>query len=273
MTGPLRPVFTEGQILTAADLSTTVGYARAADTRHQRYLHDWGIADGLTLATENRTDPATNARFVEVSVQPGLAVDGTGREIVVPAPVVLSEAEFREVNGADLPTPTPYPVFLTAADRAQSATGPASCAGATGSAPTMAIFENSGRRKGLVIAGPPLREKKLPHRPCRASGMTGTGLRSRMRVTPGRKGLSSPVAVMLPSGKMPTSSPSSSARATSSKARSIIAVSSLAGAMGIARVWRKMNEMTGVLKMRWSMTKRIGRGDTAIRMTGSTKLT
>ncbi|SNY37880.1 hypothetical protein [Paractinoplanes atraurantiacus] len=117
MTGPLRPVFTEGQVLAAADLSATVGYARGAAARHERYLHEWGIADGLTLTTENRTDPASNARFVEVSVQPGLAVDGTGREIVVAAPVVLSEAEFQEVNGADQPTADPYPVFLTAADQ------------------------------------------------------------------------------------------------------------------------------------------------------------
>jgi len=133
VTAPLRPVFTEGQVLAAADLTATVAYARGAGARHERYLHDWGIADGLTLTTESRTDPTNDARFVEVSVQPGLAVDGTGRQIVVAAPVVLSETEFREINGADQPTTDPYPVFLTAADRAQSATGPASCAGAAGS--------------------------------------------------------------------------------------------------------------------------------------------
>jgi hypothetical protein len=133
VTAPQRPVFTEGQVLAAADLSATVAYARGVGARHGRYLHDWGIAEGLALTTEDRIDPASNARFVEVSVQPGLAVDGTGREIVVAEPVVLSEAEFREVNDADRPTTDPYPVFLTAADRAQPVTGPASCAGAAGS--------------------------------------------------------------------------------------------------------------------------------------------
>jgi hypothetical protein len=118
MTGPLRPVFHEGQVLAAADLSATVTYPRSVAARHARYLHDWGIADGLELVTENRTDPVTNARFVEVSVSAGLAVDGTGREIVVPEPVVLRESDFEEVNGADQPTPSPYPVFLTAVDRA-----------------------------------------------------------------------------------------------------------------------------------------------------------
>lgn len=134
MTAPLRPTFHEGQVLAAADLAATVEHARAAAARHARHLHDWGIADGLGLVTEDRTDPVTNVRFVEVSVSAGLAVDGTGREIVVPEPVVLSEADFNEVNGADQPGDEPplYPVFLSAVDRAQSATGPASCAGAGG---------------------------------------------------------------------------------------------------------------------------------------------
>jgi len=133
VTGPLRPAFHEGQVLAAADLAATVSYARGAAARHARLLHDWGVAEGLELTTEDRTDPATGARFVEVSVAAGAAVDGTGREIVVPAPVVLSEAEFAEVNGADQePTDPNYPVFLTAVDRAQPATGPTSCAGGAG---------------------------------------------------------------------------------------------------------------------------------------------
>lgn len=117
MTGPLRPAFHEGQVLAAADLSATVEYTRALAARHARHLHDWGIAEGLGLVTAPRTDPVTNARYVEVSVSPGLAVDGTGREVVVAEPVVLRESDFEEVNGADQPTDEPYPVFLTAADR------------------------------------------------------------------------------------------------------------------------------------------------------------
>jgi hypothetical protein len=117
MTGPLRPAFHEGQVLAAADLSATVTYARAAATRHSRYLHEWGIAEGLALVTENRTDPATNTRYVEVSVSPGMAIDGTGREVIVPEAVVLRESDFEEVNGADLATASFYPVFLTAMDR------------------------------------------------------------------------------------------------------------------------------------------------------------
>jgi hypothetical protein len=132
MTGPLRPAFHEGQVLAAADLSATVTHARAAAARHSRYLHEWGIAEGLALVTENRTDPATNARYVEVSVSPGMAIDGTGREVIVPEAVVLRESDFEEVNGADQATPSAYPVFLTAMDREPgSAPQSASCGGTT----------------------------------------------------------------------------------------------------------------------------------------------
>ncbi|MFE2449101.1 hypothetical protein ACFXDF_44970, partial [Streptomyces sp. NPDC059426] len=117
MTGPLRPAFHEGQVLSAADLSATVEYARAGAARHARHLHEWGIVEGLGLATEPRTDPLTGVRHVEVSVSAGIAVDGTGREVVVTEPVVLRESDFEEVNGADQSTDEPYPVFLTAADR------------------------------------------------------------------------------------------------------------------------------------------------------------
>lgn len=127
MTVPVRPAFHEGQVLAAADLAATVGHARATAARHARLLHDWGIADGLGMTEENRTDPATGARFVEVTVAPGMAVDGTGREIVVPAPVVLSEADFAAVNGADQATTEPYPVFLTAAERTPRTAGIVSC--------------------------------------------------------------------------------------------------------------------------------------------------
>ncbi|MEV6824488.1 hypothetical protein [Amycolatopsis sp. NPDC051102] len=116
MTGPLRPAFGEGQVLAAADLSATVEHARTTAARHARYLHEWGIAEGLALVTAPRTDPVSGARFIEVTVSAGLAVDGTGREVVVPQPVVLREADFEAVNGA-APTTDPYPVFLAAVDR------------------------------------------------------------------------------------------------------------------------------------------------------------
>lgn len=130
MTGPLRPAFHEGQVLAATDLSATVEYARGSAARHARHLHEWGVVEGLGLATEPRTDPLTNVRYTEVSVAVGMAVDGTGREMVVTEPVVLRESDFEEVNGADQPTDDPYPVFLTSADREPAQPpGPVSCSG------------------------------------------------------------------------------------------------------------------------------------------------
>ena len=93
-----RPAFFEGQVLAAADLTSAVEYGRAETARHDRYLHDWGIADGLELTSVAKTDTA--GKYVEVTLQPGMAIDGTGREIVVPAPVRLSETDFAQVNGA-----------------------------------------------------------------------------------------------------------------------------------------------------------------------------
>ncbi|GAA2365578.1 hypothetical protein [Streptomyces cuspidosporus] len=130
MTGPLRPAFHEGQVLAAADLTATVEYARGRAARYARHLHEWGIVEGLGLTTEPRTDPLTGVRHVEVSVAAGMAVDGTGREVVLTEPVVLRESDFEAVNGADQPTDEPYPVFLTAADREPArAPGPVSCSG------------------------------------------------------------------------------------------------------------------------------------------------
>jgi hypothetical protein len=116
MADPQRPRYFEGQVLAAADLTAAVDYARNRAARHDRYLHDWGIAEGLALTTEPMTDP-DGGSFVVVTLQPGVAVDGTGREVVVTAPVALQEALFEEVNGAEPPTGAPYPVFLAGLDR------------------------------------------------------------------------------------------------------------------------------------------------------------
>ena len=50
-----RPVFTENQILSAADVNAIVAHARGSRARHDRYLHSWGIAFGLELIGTPRT--------------------------------------------------------------------------------------------------------------------------------------------------------------------------------------------------------------------------
>uniref|UniRef100_A0AAU2AF83 Uncharacterized protein n=1 Tax=Streptomyces sp. NBC_00093 TaxID=2975649 RepID=A0AAU2AF83_9ACTN len=149
MTGPMRPAFHEGQVLAAADLSATVDYARGQTSRHARHLHEWGVAEGLALATEPRTDPVTNARYVEVRVVPGYAVDGTGREVLLTDPVVLRESDFEEVNGADPSETEPYPVFLAAADREPATSArPDSCGGTGGRTRVEDSYEISFGRLG-----------------------------------------------------------------------------------------------------------------------------
>ncbi|MET0418458.1 MAG: hypothetical protein ABW022_20795 [Actinoplanes sp.] len=128
-----RPIFAEGQILAAADLTAAVDHARGQLARHARYAHEWGIAEGLDLTTADRTDPDTGDTYVEVTLQPGVAYDGTGREVLVPAAVVLQESLFDEVNGADPATTDPYPVFLAGFDEEKSAESVADlCGSASG---------------------------------------------------------------------------------------------------------------------------------------------
>jgi len=145
-----RPVFFEGQILAAADLTATVEHERARAARHERMLHDWGIAAGLSLTKVDRRDPLTSTPYVEVTVQPGAATDGTGRDIVVPRPVTLSTTLFRQVNGASLQPGAYYPVVLHGFDdeAAQSAFPAGACGPAGGSTRVAEAFEITFRRIG-----------------------------------------------------------------------------------------------------------------------------
>lgn len=77
-----RPAFFDGQQLTAADLDAVRRYHEELLWLHQRYLHNWGIASGLTVTG------AKGATTVEVS--PGYAVDAEGRSIVLTTPEALT---------------------------------------------------------------------------------------------------------------------------------------------------------------------------------------
>jgi hypothetical protein len=100
-----RPTFYEGEILPAADLGATVDYARNQMARHSRYSHSWGIASGLQL----------NFASGVVTLSSGVAIDGTGREVVVPADVQLDSTMFNVYQQGD--PSTLYPVFLNGVDQ------------------------------------------------------------------------------------------------------------------------------------------------------------
>ena len=64
----------DGQFLTAEDFATEQAYHLAALRRHAIGHHSWGIVQGLDLhVTEGR-----------LTITPGLAIDGYGRELVLP---------------------------------------------------------------------------------------------------------------------------------------------------------------------------------------------
>jgi hypothetical protein len=71
-----RPAFFYGQRLTADDLSTTQDAHRHLRWLHNRTLHTWGIALGMSVSGER------GAR--DVRVEAGYAVDCQGRELLLP---------------------------------------------------------------------------------------------------------------------------------------------------------------------------------------------
>jgi len=115
MTDPVsRPTFYEGEILPAADLIASVDYPRNQMARHERYVHRWGIAAGLDLTGQPN---ATAGKVVTASA--GIALDGTGKEIVVPDPVTLSPTDFLGSVSPDTTHPESlYPIFLVGLDQA-----------------------------------------------------------------------------------------------------------------------------------------------------------
>lgn len=156
---PERPAFFEGQILAAADLTSAIDYGRAQAARHERYLHNWGIAEGLELTKVPKSDSAGN--YVEVTLGSGVAIDGTGREIVVPTPVLLSTADFFNANGASPQTGANYPVLLHGIDTVPPAVPLATGACGPGSQPTR-TQEGFGLTYGALGAELSLDQQQVP---------------------------------------------------------------------------------------------------------------
>lgn len=72
---PTRVSYRERQILRWGDLATDQAYHTTSRWRHNRMHHGWGIVAGLNL---DDTDQV-------LTISPGMAVDGYGRELILPA--------------------------------------------------------------------------------------------------------------------------------------------------------------------------------------------
>lgn len=148
-----RPVFLDGAILAAADLSALQSTARDRDARHARHLHTPGVCSGLELVSEPRTTTA-GKEYVDVTLTAGYAVDGTGRELVVAADQQLSPDRFL----ADNPNPPPeqgetfsvwHPVFVRGLDATVAGEAqPSTCANGSGRGGVEEIVEVEFGRPG-----------------------------------------------------------------------------------------------------------------------------
>jgi hypothetical protein len=79
-----RVRFSEQRVLRAQDLSAEQAYLIAPRRLHNLTHHGWGIASGLCVATDAPLGPR---------IEPGLAIDRFGRELIVAEPIDLSGAQ------------------------------------------------------------------------------------------------------------------------------------------------------------------------------------
>jgi hypothetical protein len=79
-----RPNYHHGQLLLEDDFLDEQRFHLEARRRHNLGLHGWGVVRGLEVAVAGRT----------VTVQPGLAIDRQGRDILLQEPVSLELSGF-----------------------------------------------------------------------------------------------------------------------------------------------------------------------------------
>jgi hypothetical protein len=134
----LRPVFSDGAILAAADLASLGDTGRDRDARHARHLHTPGICRGMQLSTQDRAT-TDGVAYQDVTLTPGYAIDGTGRELVLADPLPLSPDQFLTDNPNPVTEPGRtvtvwHPVFVHGVDDdVPSASGVTGCPAGGGS--------------------------------------------------------------------------------------------------------------------------------------------
>lgn len=87
-----RVHYFEGQFLRTQDFVDEQAYHVAMRRRHNIAHHTWGIVSGLEIVVEE----------ANLYVQPGMAVDGYGRELVLPQKTALSSSAFIDKDSNEL---------------------------------------------------------------------------------------------------------------------------------------------------------------------------
>jgi hypothetical protein len=87
---PRRVHFFEGQLLTARDFQDEQAYNLERRRLHNRLFHPSGVVSGLDVGEAGGTT---------VLVQPGVAIDGLGREIIVPEERLIDGAQPTDDHG------------------------------------------------------------------------------------------------------------------------------------------------------------------------------
>jgi len=101
---PLRVLYREGQVLTAADLRDQQAYLRDQELLHRITEHRWGIVRGLGLTSVDR------GRALEI--RRGIAVDELGRELTLRTSPVISVSELATA-GRQMGCPTgPFDLWI-----------------------------------------------------------------------------------------------------------------------------------------------------------------
>lgn len=96
-----------GKLMTARDFKAEQEYHREKDWLHNRLAHDYGVVGGLTITKEQ--EGGNPWRLV---LNPGVAVDNLGREIVVPEPQGFDLSQLMLESGLSL-SGLQLPVYLT----------------------------------------------------------------------------------------------------------------------------------------------------------------
>lgn len=101
----------EGEFLGAVDFQAEQEYHRDMRRRHNLGQHTWGIVSGLDLVQiPNNTNAPDGKPAVDIYVQPGMAVDAFGREILALAKTQLTPDLFAPY--VDMNNPASQPMYI-----------------------------------------------------------------------------------------------------------------------------------------------------------------